>query len=393
MTQYIYSEMSFKSPFIVTYVSTSLFLLYLPTWKFCRNYLNWFKDHPWKNDLRDDSFKANLWRQFEGTPSHVEIIQLSCILSMIWFISNCLYSYSLLWTTISNSTIMSNLSSVFTLLFSYLAGIERITSLKVVGVLLCVCGVVLVTLNDADNSPDQSSVGTSWSVVGDFMALLSAFGYGLYTTYLKFKVPDEEVVNMQLILGYLGIVTAVTFLPVLLILIYCHVDSLSNFTALIFLYLCISGLFDYVISDYLWARAVILTSPTVATVGLSLTIPFAFLADVLLHGVASITSLEILGSLLVMAGFVLVNVGYDGNSAEECAYSPVRQLEASDDSDDVELVPGQRPSALFSADLAEDVEFGDSCGATASVSVATTNPMGARNHPALSPTSSSAKVL
>ena len=34
-----------------------------------------------------------------------------------------------------------------------------------------------------------------------------------------------------------------------------------------------------VLSDYLWARAVVLTTPTVATVGLSLTIPLAFVSD------------------------------------------------------------------------------------------------------------------
>ena len=30
---------------------------------------------------------------------------------------------------------------------------------------------------------------------------------------------------------------------------------------------CAKGLFDNVLSDYLWARAVLLTSPTVASVG------------------------------------------------------------------------------------------------------------------------------
>ena len=36
--------------------------------------------------------------------------------------------------------------------------------------------------------------------------------------------------------------------------------------------LLLKGLFDNVLSDYFWARAVVLTSATVATVGLGLTI-------------------------------------------------------------------------------------------------------------------------
>lgn len=351
MTQYIYSEMSFKSPFIVTFVSTSLFVLYLPTWKFCRHYFEWFQDHPWIDNRRNNSFSANLFRPFESTPSHVEIIQLSFVLSMIWFFSNLLYSYSLLWTTISSSTIMSNLSSVFTLMFSYLAGIEGVTPLKVAGVLMCLAGVVLVTLNDEENTSSSSSgdsnvidnsnssatstssgstPSSNWSVVGDCMALLSAIGYGLYTTYLKIKVPDEEVVSMQLVFGYLGLVTAVVFTPFLLLLIYFQVDDLTNFTGLILMYLMISGMFDYVISDYLWARAIILTSPTVATVGLSLTIPFSFLADALIQGTVSVTAMEVFGSVLVMLGFILVNAGYDTRCtacvvATDCAYSRLQQ--------------------------------------------------------------------
>ena len=42
-------------------------------------------------------------------------------------------------------------------------------------------------------------------------------------------------------------------------------------------------MFDNVLSDYLWAKAVVLTTPTVATIGLSLTIPLAVLSDWILH--------------------------------------------------------------------------------------------------------------
>ncbi|KAL3927141.1 MAG: hypothetical protein SGPRY_002963, partial [Prymnesium sp.] len=42
------------------------------------------------------------------------------------------------------------------------------------------------------------------------------------------------------------------------------------------------GLFDNVLSEYLWAHAVLLTSPSVATVGLSLTVPLAMLSDAIL---------------------------------------------------------------------------------------------------------------
>ena len=58
----------------------------------------------------------------------------------------------------------------------------------------------------------------------------------------------------------------------------------------------------------MWARSIVLTSPTVATVGLSLTIPLAFLSDFLLgHGAPAV--LSIFGALAVIFGFVVVNTG------------------------------------------------------------------------------------
>ena len=48
-----------------------------------------------------------------------------------------------------------------------------------------------------------------------------------------------------------------------------------------------------VLSDYLWARAVVLTTPTVATVGLSLTIPLAFISDLFVKVKHSLSSCQL----------------------------------------------------------------------------------------------------
>lgn len=56
------------------------------------------------------------------------------------------------------------------------------------------------------------------------------------------------------------------------------------------------------ISDYIWARAVVLTSPTVATVGMSITIPLAILSDLLLHSIVP-DLVAVVGSVLVIGGF------------------------------------------------------------------------------------------
>lgn len=70
-----------------------------------------------------------------------------------------------------------------------------------------------------------------------------------------------------------------------------------------------SGLLDYVLADFLWARAVLLLSPTIATAGLTLQIPFAALIDAILGRAAwaaqpGTCALFLVGTVAVIAGFL-----------------------------------------------------------------------------------------
>ena len=63
---------------------------------------------------------------------------------------------------------------------------------------------------------------------------------------------------------------------------------LGRLTGRILGWIVLKGLFDNVLSDYLWARAVMLTTPTIATVGLGLTVPLSVLASLTAALAASI---------------------------------------------------------------------------------------------------------
>jgi len=69
-----------------------------------------------------------------------------------------------------------------------------------------------------------------------------------------------------------------------------------------------------VLGDYLFARAVLLTSPTVANVGMSITIPLAILSDAISSyfydtGAYQLSASTAIGAVLVILGFVVVNTG------------------------------------------------------------------------------------
>ena len=78
----------------------------------------------------------------------------------------------------------SNLSGSFALIISYYLGIEGITYGKIVGLMVCFGGVVLVALHDIEDDSSDTKKG----LFGDFIALLAALGYAIYTSVIRKKV-------------------------------------------------------------------------------------------------------------------------------------------------------------------------------------------------------------
>ena len=100
-------------------------------------------------------------------------------------------------TSVSSSTIISNLAGPFTLIFSWLAKLEDSSWTKWLGIGIGMLGVCLVAYNDDENSLSENNI------VGDLIALAAAAGYGLYTTVLKVKLPEDDATIMQLVIFFL----------------------------------------------------------------------------------------------------------------------------------------------------------------------------------------------
>lgn len=71
----------------------------------------------------------------------------------------------------------------------------------------------------------------------------------------------------------------------------------------------VSGLLDNVLSDYLWAKAVLLTTTTVATAGLSIQVPLAAIVDTFMGNAPHL--LDYIGAAAVMVGFTGINIPFD----------------------------------------------------------------------------------
>lgn len=90
------------------------------------------------------------------------------------------------------------------------------------------------------------------------------------------------------------------------------------------------GLLDNVLSDYLWAKAVLLTTTTVATAGLTIQVPIAAVVDALTGNAPNL--MDYIGAAAVMVGFAGINIPSDAfsRSKEESLEPENGQVSSTD---------------------------------------------------------------
>jgi solute carrier family 35 protein F5 len=348
LVQYLYTNQDFDSPFMLTYFGVSLFTVFLPLeWlqqkckgqssSISEDYQSVSTDASDNGDDRNDHHPtlSTLASEKWNTGDHM---RAAAKIAPLWFISNYSYSASLKYTSITSSTVLASTGSLFTFCFALLCRDEHFSIWKLIGVGLGILGSILTGLHDLDGGSDSGNLDLRlW---GDALGLLSAVGYGGYAVMIRTLCPkDESLMSMQLFLGFVGLFNMIALCPIAI----WQSISTGAVSAFVLVALIIKGLLDNVLSDYLWARSVVLTSATVATVGLGLTIPLAFLSDVALGRPNVLDMTSILGAHSVLLGFVLVNYGQKQVDGED-------RDETQDEAEDHAATMGQTNSAYSDDD-------------------------------------------
>uniref|UniRef100_A0A2P2IVB7 EamA domain-containing protein n=2 Tax=Rhizophora mucronata TaxID=61149 RepID=A0A2P2IVB7_RHIMU len=248
----------------------------------------------------------------KGRWTRTRVAKISLLICPFWFFAQLTFNFSLKYTTVTSNTILSTTSSLFTFLVSLAVLGEKFTWLKLASVLLCMAGTIIVSLGDTE--ADSNAIASK-PLLGDFLALASAGLYSVYVTLIRTKLPDDDGksghVSTAQFLGFLGLFNLFIFLPVALVLNFTGLEPFSMLTWKQLGLIVVKGFLDNVLSDYLWAKAVLLTTTTVATAGLTIQVPLAAIVDTLTGNAPRL--MDYLGAAAVMIGFTGINIPSNGS--------------------------------------------------------------------------------
>lgn len=236
------------------------------------------------------------------------------------FLADWAFNASLYSTSVASSTVLVTTSNVFVFMFAVMVGDEVFRMVKLLGVILALVGTTFTAVHDTvhyeeeyiDSNPVCAGRTECGHVLwGDTLSVLAAVCYAGYAVQVRVLCPqNEELYSMQLLLGYIGLVCVIPLFP---FAVYSWFQIQVTWAA------CgmslLKGIFDFVLTDYLMFRAVILTNATIATVGLGLTVPLAFAADFVMDKANVASPLSLMGAAAVMIGFLVVNLSEDGHQA------------------------------------------------------------------------------
>ncbi|KAK4226893.1 hypothetical protein QBC38DRAFT_214991 [Podospora fimiseda] len=236
---------------------------------------------------------------------------LSLEFCMLWFLANYFASACLEYTSVGSVTILTSTSSIWTLIFCAMTKVEGFTMRKLIGVLASLAGVILISSVDLSGANDDSRgsfphKSTLEIAIGDAMAFFSAIIYGIYVTVMKKRVGNEDQVNMPLFFGLVGLFNVFFLWPGFFIL---HFTGIETFelppTGAVWLIIAVNSVASF-FSDMLWAYAMLLTTPLIVTVGLSLNIPLSLIGEMIQYSQYS-SWLYWVGAGVVLMSFLFIN--------------------------------------------------------------------------------------
>jgi len=211
-------------------------------------------------------------------------------------------------TSVSGNTAIYNSSPVFVFLISVFLIKEKITVFKILSVIMCVAGVLIISFTSNENSGGTGKfISTTF---GYILVVVSTCLYSLYEVlYHKIshfvKDNDGPVIESARFLGLMGVFNTIFVWVPVVVLSQTNIEPISFPDKAQFELMLFNTFLDS-IYNVLLLLGIGLTSPIFISVGVVFTIPVSILMDYLMHSFY-LPWISLIGVVLIIGGFFLIN--------------------------------------------------------------------------------------
>lgn len=294
----------YTKPFLMCYLTQLTYLIYFiffiiedPVQAMMKRQSE--RDAPSKSD--NPNFNgADVVKHHELPPfTTAQVAKIAFVFSALYLASNYATNMAFEKTSVSSTSILAATCGFFTLIFGWVMGVEVLSILRILAVLISVGGVLVLGIPEFLQNESMA--------VGNVFAIVGAIFYGIFSIFLKRVAIDESRISMPILFAFGGLYALLFAWPILLGLDYWGVEVLEwpRGTELK-LYIAINVVFGGFLPNYLWNVAFVCTSPLVVAVGTGFTIPLTLIISVCLG--ERVDGYRIMSGVLVVVGFVVVNL-------------------------------------------------------------------------------------
>lgn len=276
----------------------------------------------------------------------LDVLRLSGTIGLLWLCAQWIFNVSLLYTSVATNTVLSSTSSVWTFIFSLLICHDPFRWLSFGAASFSFLGCAIVAFQSPRNMHADAVTN---SMLGDGLALASAAMFALASVMLRRWAPEEF--DTGFFMGMNGLLV-LGLSPALLAGADClGVESFQSPSAHTLAFLALNALLGCTFANYLYTSALLLLSPLIATVCMSLSIPISALTDEVLLQEHRFSAGWAAGAALVSTGVVLAAFDFtdpapeadDRKGAEAAELQSL--LEAEGDEGECDLAAGRECKA------------------------------------------------